>query len=156
MKLLACAAVLVLVSGGAAHACQQVSSAEQAKVDARQHAEFKNLVLQTAARAEAIYIAKVQHVTDNPHHAIFQIDKVLKGHATSGSLATFALPDNIDGMVLSCGGPEEFGNVYAVPGESFIIYVVAGRLVRSAPIERGKSNLTFPEELHFMQAAHGT
>jgi len=155
MRQLVLASVFVLASGGAAQACEEVFPAKQAKIDAQQRAEFQSLVLQTAARADAIYIAKVLRVTTNPNRATFHIDKVIKGRAVDADLVTFDLP-NIDSVVIACGGPEEFGSVFAVPHESFIIYVVAGRLVRSAPVERGRTNLTLSEELRLAGVAHGT
>lgn len=143
-------AALTLVAVGVsfdAVACAVMTAPQQRAADREDRATQRELVATLAREATMIAIAKANAPVGDGS-ASFAVEQVLKGDAT----ASLALRWDA-AIVVGCRSSVMFRNVRIEPGETYLLYVADGVILRAGDVSRarGDNALSYREERHLVR-----
>ena len=132
-------------------ACLILPDAEQREHDRQDLRYQRQLVQDAVVASDLILIAKAVSGTPESELAVFEVTRNIKGQATSPLSLT--LDQRIS---VGCYPSSSFFNVNIQPGQSYILYVKAGRVLRAGAKERGIGVVSFTQELRLVRQQLGS
>ena len=148
---------LILLFGITASAigncCQISSRAEQSAHDAADLARQRELVRALVGGSEVIVLARVITARGDLSSGTgtFAVERSLKGHA-AGSLDL----SWVGNITVSCFASDSFQDVHITPGQSYILYVHAGQILRAGATVARYGGLSYYKELQLIRERIGT
>ena len=141
-------AIVSILAAGPAFACQQVSSPSPATLARKDRAEQREIVRALTVEAEAIYIGVAVKETESAERAEFTIAQVVKGATPGSPTLTFDEPTI---YTIGCTAAAGFRNATVEVGETYLIYVAGGRLLRTGLKDREVPEISWNEEIKIIR-----
>lgn len=154
-SLIASVAASVVVAS--AHACiLPADPAEAARVmnewSARDRKLQASLVPKLVKEVDTIVIARALQDIEDTFDTKFLLLRVIKGRAMGGETQTYRASPSIP--PIACTMPSEiFRNTITVTGDTYLLYVRGGRLLRAKSVTRSPADITVNEELELIAEA---
>jgi hypothetical protein len=111
-----------------------------------------SLVPKLVDEADTIVIARALHDIEGTLDTNFLILRAIEGRDVGGATPTYQASPSIP--PLACTMPSEiFGNTFTVVGETYLLYVRGGRLLRTIDASRSPADISLDEELRLIAEA---
>ena len=144
------AVLLAIVLSGAlisgASACRLPDNADVRELQRKDIAHQRELVVELRAEAELIFVGRYRRTEGSEALAEFDVVEVLKGEASEA----VRLPYDSE-IKVGCFASDGFGNALLELNALHIVYVVNGKLERSAGKRRNREQISFREERRILR-----
>jgi hypothetical protein len=120
--------------------------------EARDRKLQASLVPKLVEEVDTIVIARALHDIEGTLDTKFLLLRVIKGRSVDGEIPTYRASPSIP--PIACTMPSEiFRNTVTVTGETYLLYVRRGRLLRAISATRSAADITVNEELQLIAEA---
>jgi hypothetical protein len=140
--------LLAFLAAQPAFACRNASNESEASHVRADKSEQRQIVRDLAAQADGVYVALA--LTDgkaDSDSVAFKAQMTLKGINTNADL-TVRVPNQI---TLGCGESANFTNPFVKAGDTYVIYIVKGELLRAGERKRPWRSISWAEELKIVK-----